>query len=373
MPRLNQVCRSITRLLIHSNLVVILFCSQLVGCTFAHAQSQQYRGKKSKTIDVIAFGSCAREDRAQPIWQQIVAQRPDLFLFIGDNVYADIPDSPRTVGDIAAAYRELDAKLGYRKLRQTCPILATWDDHDYGLNDAGREFNLKRQSQQMLLTFFREPADSLRWTREGVYGAWQFGPPEKTVQILLLDTRYFRDSLKQSPEHREGMGPYVPDEDPSKQLLGEDQWMWLEEHLKKPADVRIIGSSIQVVSDEHGWECWANMPHERKRLYDLIAKTKAGGIFFISGDRHLIEISRDQEEGTPYPMIDFTSSGFNWEKSEVTEANRFRVSPLLRQPNFGVIRIDWNQAQPIVKLEGRSGTGAMLMSYEVSLDELQVQ
>ena len=74
-------------------------------------------------------------------------------------------------------------------------------------------------------------------------------------------------------------------------MLGEDQWAWLEEQLRTPAEVRLIASSIQVVAEDHGWEKWMNFPHERERLYRLIRETRAEGVVFLSGDRHLAELS----------------------------------------------------------------------------------
>jgi alkaline phosphatase D len=40
----------------------------------------------------IAFGSCANQDHPQPVWDAIVVTQPELFLFLGDNVYADTED-----------------------------------------------------------------------------------------------------------------------------------------------------------------------------------------------------------------------------------------------------------------------------------------
>ena len=348
-------------------------CCSLLLCLFALGAAVR-AAADSPVIDTIAFGSCAREERPQPVWDQIIAQQPDLFLFIGDNMYADSPEKPRSPGDIAEAYRVLGQQPGYQRLLRTCPVLATWDDHDYGLNDAGKEFPMRRESQQLLLMFFNEPADSLRWQREGVYGAWVFGPPGRRVQVVLLDTRYHRDALRREEDwQRGGLGPYLPHEDETLRLLGEEQWAWLGEQLKKPADLRVIGSSIQVVPYEHKWECWGNFPHERQRLYDLIGETGASGVVIVSGDRHLMEISRDEEEGTPYPMVDFTSSGLTEKPGVANDPNRFLVSPVLRQTNFGVLRIDWGAEPVTVTMLGIGGEGQRLMEYEVTLDELRVR
>jgi alkaline phosphatase D len=166
-------------------------------------------------------------------------------------------------------------------------VLATWDDHDYGANDAGAEYPKKRESQQVFLDFFGVPKDHPRRKQEGVYNAHVFGPPGKRVQVILLDGRYFRSPLKkgyQPGEPGEGRrGKYSPNTDPDATMLGEAQWRWLAEQLKVPAEVRLIGSGIQVVADEHGSETWGNFPNERRRLFRLIRDSKASGVVLLSG------------------------------------------------------------------------------------------
>ena len=351
--------------------LILLVCLTLTTFTTAVGETGLVN---PQVLETIVFGSCAREDRDQPIWKSIVAEDPDLFLFLGDNVYVDIPTPPASAGDIAAAYRKLAAKPGYQKLKGACPILATWDDHDYGLNDAGQEFRLKRAAQQQLLTFFEEPAKSPRWRRDGVYGAWRFGPAGRRVQVILLDTRYFRDEIVSDHSWRPGerIGPYRPPAGkPGGTILGEQQWAWLGEQLQQPADVRLIGSSIQVVSGEHGWECWAHFPGEQRRLVRMIQSTKANGVLFLSGDRHLIELSKFEQPIAPYPLWDFTSSGFNWgHADDPVEPNRYRVGPVKRMPNYGVIKIDWQSKK--ITLVGRDGEGQSLFEQPLELSTLVV-
>lgn len=148
-----------------------------------------YRGPATadEPLTRIALGSCARQNLEQPIWDPIVAAKPDLFLFLGDNIYGDSKD----IQVLRSKYAQLAAKPGYQRLKATCPILATWDDHDYGADDAGAEYPLKVESQKLFLDFFDEPVDSPRRQREGIYDAKVFGPSGQRVQILLLDTRDF--------------------------------------------------------------------------------------------------------------------------------------------------------------------------------------
>jgi len=331
----------------------------------------------------IAFGSCAKQDRPQPIWDAVVETEPQLFVFLGDNIYADTEDMDVMRGK----YRLLGEQPGYRKLKETCPVVATWDDHDYGANDAGEEYPRKRESQQVFLDFFEVPTDDARRTREGVYHAQVYGPAGKRVQLILLDTRYFRSPLKsgfQPGEPGDGYrGKYAPNNDPGATVLGDAQWRWLEAQLKVPAELRIIGSGVQVVADEHGSEMWGNFPLERQRLFRLIRDTKANGVVLLSGDRHLAEMARlpaDHPLGVGYPLFDATSSSLNTPSGNFTKAgtrfaneiNSYRVGLTYFDTNFGAIHIDWDRPDPLVRLQVRDEKGAVVLQQRVSLSHLQL-
>ena len=58
----------------------------------------------------IAFGSCARQDKPQPIWDAVIATRPQLFAFLGDNIYADTED----MEVMRAKYALLGAQPGFQ-------------------------------------------------------------------------------------------------------------------------------------------------------------------------------------------------------------------------------------------------------------------
>ncbi|MCP3917430.1 MAG: alkaline phosphatase family protein [bacterium] len=342
-------------------LTAFLSCSAFWACT-APAP-----GEVEPELDLVAFGSCARQDRPQPIWDTIRAHEPDLFLFIGDNVYADLKTVPEDPAQIAEAYAALATLEPWQRFRAAVPVLATWDDHDYGKNDAGVEWALKGASQELFADFFDAPEDSPLREREGIYDVHLLGPTGHRVQVILLDTRTFRDPLTRKPQGSDLPGRYVPGEVGA--LLGEAQWTWLEEQLAVEADLRIVCSSIQFVAGEHGWEGWANFPHERTRMLELIARRSASGVCFVSGDRHLIELSCQTDAGAPYPVWDFTSSGLNQADAQVSEPNRYRVGPVLRTTNFGLIRIDW--ATRGLTFEGRGAEDQVLLSQEVALDELR--
>lgn len=316
----------------------------------------------------IALGSCARQNKPQPIWDTIVAAKPDLFLFLGDNIYGDSQD----MSVLRAKYEQLASKPGFKKLRETCPILATWDDHDYGADDSGADYPMKVESQKLFLDFFNEPVDSPRRQREGIYDAKVFGPVGQRVQIILLDTRYFRGPLKPKPRVPGKGTRYLPNPDTSVTMLGEAQWKWLDEQLRLPAEVRIIASSIQVVSEEHDSEKWMNLPHERERLYRMIRDTGATGVLFVSGDVHRGEISA-MDGGVGYPLYDLTASGLThiagvkfgeW-------PNRHRIGTLDWTTSFGMIEFDWKRKTPLIRLQIRDDEGDLCLQKKVTLEELK--
>ena len=188
----------------------------------------------------------------------------------------------------------------------------------------------------------------------------------------MLDTRYFRSSpLKRNLRALTNEGPYAGNPDPKSTILGEDQWRWLAEQLRVPAELRLVVSSIQVVAEDHGWEKWMNFPHERERLFKLIRDTGAEGVIILSGDRHLAELSM-MEAGVGYPIYDLTSSGLNqaFRSWRPQEANRHRVATMNWGDNFGVITIDWGRPDPRISLQIRDVEGDITIQQKVNLSTI---
>lgn len=322
-------------------------------------------------LERIGFGSCLQHDKPQPIWHAVYAQRPDLFIFLGDNIYGDTED----MGLLAEKYRLQSEHPDFALLRSTCPYIGTWDDHDYGSNDAGVEWAFKEPSKQLLLDFLNEPADSERRDRPGVYDSYIYGPVGKRVQVILLDTRWFRDELFRRPQaaakklnQETGKGPYLINPDPQSQVLGEAQWEWLEEQFRQPAEVRLIGSSIPIIQEDTGWETWDNYPHERQRLYDLLSRTQANGVLLLSGDSHRAEFSRVDDK-TAYPLWELNASGLT-ENALSRPPNTNRIGKMFIGDNFGLIRFNWNRLDPEITLEVRDRDNDLVMQNVIRLSEL---
>lgn len=344
-----------------------LFLAVLIG-TPTSAQ-------ETRTLSKIAFGSCANQDKPLPIFDKIADAKPDILLLLGDNIYADLDKSKKVTTELIKEKYETLAKLpAWQKLKATCPMLAVWDDHDYGINDAGEEWELKDESKRLLLDFFEVPADAPRRKRGGVYAAAVIGPVGKRVQIIMLDGRYFRSKLEKSkePDPIFKVKGYIPNEDPKATLLGEEQWKWLEEQLKTPAEIRLLCSGIQVIADEHPFEKWSNFPKERERLYQLITDTKATGVIVLSGDRHLADLACVKGV-VGYPLFDATSSGFNqgadfW---RAPEKNSYRIGGMPYGDNFGFITIDWDAADPLITLQLRDVNGDVAVKHAFPLTLIQ--
>ncbi len=328
---------------------------------------------QAASIQKIAFGSCAKEHKKQPIWQAINKEQAELFIFLGDNIYADTKN-PKT---IEKKYQKLGAQPGFQKLRKQSTVIATWDDHDYGQNDAGLENPIKNESRKIMLDFWQEAEDSARRTQPGgIYASYYFGEAPQRVQIILLDLRWNRtalDSVNQEEYSRRKsykQGPYKVIADKNAVLLGETQWQWLEKELQQPAELRIIGSSLQVLADFTGWEAWANFPAELKRLYSLIQAHKVEGLFFISGDTHWAELS-EKRDGLPYPLYDLTSSGLT-EEWHAVSPNKYRTSKPYSSANYGLIEINWQQ-DPEISLSIKDNKGEQVIQKKIKLSSLRFQ
>ncbi|HUF61550.1 MAG TPA: alkaline phosphatase D family protein [Verrucomicrobiales bacterium] len=352
----------------------ILFAAALTGAalTAGHAQESgpDYRTARDieGLISRIAFGSCSDQERPQEVLRAVVARKPELFIYLGDNIYGDTRD----MSVLRSKYTQLGARPEFQLLRSAVPVAAIWDDHDYGENDAGKEYPFKEESKEIFLEFWGEPKESERRSRPGIYAAHLFRDEAKrrALQVILLDTRTFRDPLAHNriPSWK---NDYHPDPNPEKTLLGEEQWKWLEEQLQVEADLRVIATSIQFAHEYNGWESWTNLPSELEKMIESIRNARAGGVLFISGDVHWGEISVLRAPGL-YPLHDVTSSGINQDWPSV-EPNRNRFGEVVRDYNFGMIEVDWAPEDPAVELRVHDGSGEARVKLGIRLSELQFE
>lgn len=326
--------------------ILLLLLLIFHSCGFLKSTGEDLVQKKEDSTDlIIAFGSCNKQDLPQPLWKPILENNPDVFIWGGDNIYADTDD----MMEMEAYYNLQKANEDYAELVTSTNILATWDDHDYGKNDAGEEYEYKQESQQKFLDFLDVPVNDERRSREGVYHSENYETENGTVKIILLDTRYFRSPLEESEDISKR---YDPDNDGT--ILGRQQWQWLEKELRNSnAQFNIIVSSIQFLSAEHGFETWANFPAEVEKLKRLIVETEAENVVILSGDRHISEFSKTELTGIDYPLVDFTSSGLTHTYSSFSgEPNKYREGEVISELSFGLLFIDLKNSSIKMQMRG---------------------
>ncbi|NNK21621.1 MAG: alkaline phosphatase family protein [Flavobacteriaceae bacterium] len=336
--------------------LLYLLLAVFINCKTTQVSKKQEVSKGDFTI---AFGSCNRHDVNNILWDDVLKVDPDIWIWGGDIIYADTDDP----GKIAEMYEEQRSVPGYAQVLSEIEVIGTWDDHDYGLNDGGNEFEAKGESQQVFLDFMDVPKTDPRRQREGVYASHDYQTPKGEVKVLVLDTRFFRSAL--TPSSTKG-NRYMPGIYGEGTVLGDEQWTWLEKELNSSkADFNIIVSSIQFLSDQHGFETWGNFPHEVDRLKKTISESGARGVIILSGDRHISEFSGTEVEGLNYPLIDFTSSGLTHVYSSFSgEPNPGRIGEVVAIKSFGLLRIHFNSRKVEMEMIGDDGKVLNQLSQE---------
>lgn len=295
-----------------------------------HAQTNHERLTQIKNLNRISFGSCNDQDDEQPLWKDLIKQKPDLWIWGGDNIYADW-----TRVTMPEAYQLQNARHDYQTFKSQTPIIGTWDDHDYAYDNAGGSYDMKQESQKLHLDFVEEPKDSPRRKQEGIYTSYVFGEADKKIKIIILDNRYFKN-----------LEPDYP-------ILGKTQWDWLEGELtNSEAKIHLITTGLPVLSPLIPYtEEWAHTT-ELDRMLELLKKTKPQGVVFLTGDKHFSSIYRR------WGHLEFMSSGMThtaptntwWYLGRQYPTTYFGLS-------YGQIDVDWEDTTPLITLSMRTPSG----------------
>jgi len=321
-------------------LTTLLGLSLIISCNPTDKTTVTNNSEPKSADFILSFGSCNNQNIPNKMWQEIVKNQPDVWVWGGDVIYSDTHD----MTFMKQNYAQQKSDTAYQTFLKKVPVIGTWDDHDYGVNDGGSEYPEKDKVKELFLTFMNAATNDIRRTREGVYYSKTYAVRDKSIKVIVLDTRYFRSKLTKDPT-----GVY--DEGT---ILGDAQWRWLKQELdSSKADFNIIESSIQVLSYEHGFETWGNMPSEVVKLEKTIADSKAKGVIILSGDRHIAEISQTNVPEMSYPLIDITSSGLTHSYSSYSgEPNKYRVSEVVSKKNFGLLKFDFKTNKVTFEIRG---------------------
>ena len=296
-------------------------------------------------INVYAYkyglGSCLDQDREQNIWSSIKNEDLDGFIFLGDNVYGDMPNGK--LSKMQKAYQTQKKRLPKWLLDKE--IIAIWDDHDFGLNDGGGDYPYKKDAEKMFLNFWNIPQTDLRRNREGIYFKQTKEIEGTKVEIIGLDTRYFRSKLKGKKN------AYEQNNDSKATILGQDQWAWLEESISNSiADVIVILSSIQILATNHPYEKWDNFPLERKRLLEILANaSKDKSIIAVTGDRHKSGIYQNKN------FLEITASSLNKSASKGEETDPLLIGKTYPMKNYGLLNIEPSKNKITISIHDKNG------------------
>jgi alkaline phosphatase D len=274
----------------------------------------------------ILFASCNRQDKSQDYWKQIGLFHPDIFLWIGDVVYS----KKQSLDALKNGLQKMSQNEGYLEFIKKTKVDGVWDDHDYGINDAGKHVidRLDRQKEyvQFLMKSGSEDLETLLH-QDGLYHSRDIMVKGISIKMIFLDTRSFRDShfIRSIGEFefpgtavlagaiRAGYSLMGYGRNYAGEILGASQWSWLEETLKtSTSDVHIIVSSIQILTTNPVVESWGHFPVEKRKLFNLLSKYDPYNVFFLSGDVHMGEFSNvaiNRENGGMEYWLEATSSG----------------------------------------------------------------
>ena len=315
----------------------------------------------NQEILTLGFGSCLHQDRSMAILKTIEKKELDLFMFIGDNVYGDQED-----GELDKLIRTY--KQQYNNLENFLKNVSTefiWDDHDFGINDGGSNYRYKDRAKELFLETWKIPSNDPRRLRDGLYFDKMIKKNGLKVHLIFLDNRSFKSEWKLTDEfNKEGKERYVKDFDPEKTLLGKKQWQWLKDKLNEDSDIKIILSSLQILSLGHGWESWDKLPLERERLFNLIDESNVSNLFILSGDRHRGGFYRFKTNDNN-DIFEFTSSSLNLPiPFNTEEKGPLRIGSTYRKANFGVVRIFEDKV--VMELTSNKGKVVNSLSLEIN-------
>lgn len=288
----------------------------------------------------LAFGSCNHSTADQRYWQKIAGCDPQLWIWLGDNIYGD----GLMMWQRAKRYQELKNNQYYRKFRDNVVVIGTWDDHDYAWNNHDGGYWSKEESKQLFVDFLDISPDTGIAEHHGIYQSYTYGPEGQRTKVILLDLRFNQDRDRTS-----------------RTLLGAEQWQWLRSEVATDDfDLLIIGSSLNVSAMANGRELegWQDFPAEKIRLETLITSIEQP-VLILSGDRHQAEFAR-WSPGGGSNIYEFMSSGLTHYWLGGIE-NQYRVGEVIDQRNFGFIEIDWSMARPSLNLQIRSPESGIIL------------
>ena len=267
------------------------------------------------------------------MWDVIASHKLPGFIFLGDNVYVDVPTQRESQ---QYCYYRRQSRPEYRRFVGASSIFAIWDDHDFCTNDGrgGPERNNPPWKVPVWNVFRDNWNNPAYGGGEDAPGCW-FRFSVADVDFFMLDGRYWRSDPRK--------------DDPS--MLGPVQKRWLLKELKRSdATFKVLASPVPWVLEAKGnsLDTWRGYQDEREEIFSFIDKNRIDGVLLISADRHRSDAWKiDRPDG--YPLYEFESSRLtNVHVHPVMPGSLFGYNELC---SFGKLTFDTTGADPQVSYQ----------------------
>jgi alkaline phosphatase D len=258
------------------------------------------------------------------IFDRLAAKRPDMMVWLGDNLYLRPQDVAMPQG-MARRYWLHRGHPALQSLLRSTHHVALWDDHDMGWNNSDRHFWGRRVTTDLFKRYWANPGYGTP-TVPGIFSVARL----HDVDVFLLDDRTYRDA-DDSPDR------------PTKQMLGPAQLQWLQRELERStATFKLIANGSQVLNDDGAYEGWHHFPNERNRFLSWLTEKRIPGVMFLSGDRHHTVMLKEDRPGS-YPLYELTCSPLTSKPSTVLRpGTQKRMVPdtFVAERNFGQMAVD---------------------------------
>jgi alkaline phosphatase D len=328
---------------------VLVDGKSVLGSKLPTFRTAPARGEKA-SFDV-AFGGGARYNPSKErIWDTIAQQRPAAFLFLGDNLYMDMP-TQRNLQSLYYYRRQLRPE--YRRLVAGASCYAIWDDHDFGANDtAGGPDTFKPSWKFPVWKVFKNNwVNAYYGGGEEQPGCW-FDFSIGDVDFFMTDGRYYR-SFKDGT------------------MLGPVQKKWLKQKLRaSTATFKVIASGTlwTETADKGGKDSWWGVPEEREEIFSLIDKEEIGGVILLSADRHRNDIYKI-ERPNGYPLYEFETSKLTNNHTHGTKKQA--IFSYNKGNFFGKLTFDTTKADPEITVRCITIDGKTVHVFKVKRSELE--
>lgn len=301
----------------------------------------------------VGFGGCAGyTPENERMWDTIANHDLLGFLFLGDNVYIDLPEMPGPFHEYS--YYRRQSRPEFRRLVATIPQYAIWDDHDAAFDDVWLGPYVDRPVwKRPMIESFAQNWNNPAYGSETAPGTW-FSFTIGDVDFFMLDGRTYRTN------------PYVDE----RTMLGPEQKAWLLDGLKRStATFKVIASPVAWAdgAKPDSVDTWSGFPEEREQIFSFVEKNGINGVVLLSSDRHRSEAWKI-ERPSGYTFYDLLSGQLT--NIHTHPAEHGALFSYNAKDSFGLLTFDTDRPDPRVTFRVLSIDNEVIETLVVELSHL---